>query len=175
MKRPNPTEYASFYDGYIKLVPQENVLAVLDEQVVYVKSVLANVEVNKENYRYAANKWTIKEVVGHMVDTERIMAYRALCIARGEKNELPGYDDEEYVVNANFNASSLATLTGHLELVRAANLALFKTFNEEAFSKIGTANKTDISVRALLFIIAGHTLHHLNVIKEKYLKTSSSL
>lgn len=169
MKRPNPTEYASYYDGYIKLVPQENVLDVLNEQVAVVKSVLAKVELNKENYRYAPKKWTIKEVVGHMVDTERIMAYRALCIARGEKNALPGYDDNEYVANANFNASSLTILTHHLELVRAANLALFKTFDEEAFNKIGVANKADISVRALLFIIAGHTQHHLNVIKEKYL------
>ncbi|MEO6902687.1 MAG: DinB family protein [Bacteroidia bacterium] len=171
MKRPNPTEYASYYDGYVKLVPHENILEVLNEQVIYLKSVLSSVEVNKESYRYAPDKWTIKEVVGHMVDTERIMAYRALCVARGEKNALPGYDDKEYVANANFNTTSLAALTNHFELVRAANLALFNTFDEEAFSKIGSANKSDISVRALLFIIAGHTLHHLNVINEKYLLT----
>ncbi len=129
------------------------------------------VPVEKEEYRYAEGKWTVKEVLGHICDTERILGYRALCIARGEQKELPGFDENHYVSNGYFNKRSLYDLAHEFSIVRESNIALFKSFDENILDKKGTANKNIMSVRSILFMIAGHEKHHINVIKERYLKT----
>ena len=169
MKRPDPNEYNPYYETYIKLVPEGHVLKTLSDQIIYLQTVLSRIPKDREDYCYAQGKWTIKEVIGHLIDTERIMAYRALAIARREKGALPGYDENKYVAEANFNYRTLSDLAQEFSLVRAANISLFKTFNEENLNEIGNANNNSISVRALLFIIAGHPTHHLNVLKTRYL------
>ena len=110
-------------------------------------------------------------MIGHITDTERIFGYRALCIARGEQNPLPGYDDQHYVLNGNFNSRSLYDLVHEFSVVRESNLVMFKSFDEAAKSRVGIANNNKVSIPALLFMILGHEIHHLNVIREKYLNS----
>lgn len=169
MKRPQPSEYFEFYHGYISLVKNENIISELEEQLLQLQVLLSLVSADKEEFAYAEGKWTIKQVVGHIIDTERIMAYRALRISRKDKTELSGFDEDFFVANSNFNSRSLYDLVHEFSLVRESNIALFKSFTEEMVSEMGSANGKAISVRALLFIIVGHTQHHMNVIKSKYL------
>jgi hypothetical protein len=133
------------------------------------QQLIGDIPLEKENYSYAPGKWTIKEVIGHITDTERIFGYRALCIARGETNPLPGYDDQVYVSNGNFNARSLYDLVHEFSVVRESNLIMFKSFDAEAKGRVGIANNNQVSVSALLFMILGHEIHHLRVIRDKYL------
>jgi hypothetical protein len=169
MKRPESSEYFEFYQGYISLVKSENVIKELEEQLLNLQMLVSMIPSEKEEYAYAEGKWTIKEVIGHIIDTERIMSYRALRISRKDKTELSGFDEDFFVANSNFNKRTLYDLVHEFSLVRESNIALFKSFNEEMVGQIGSANGKEISVRALLFIIVGHTAHHMNVIKTKYL------
>jgi hypothetical protein len=111
----------------------------------------------------------VKEVIGHMIDTERVLAYRAMRFARKDKTPLPGYDENFFVANANFQKQTLSGLAHEFAIVREANLSLFKVWDEEVLSQIGIANNLQVSVRAILYMIAGHATHHMNVIKWKYL------
>lgn len=170
MKRPQPSEYSEFYEGYISLVKNENIIKELEDQLLELQTLISMVSAEKEEYAYAEGKWTIKQVVGHIIDTERIMAYRALRISRKDKTQLSGFDEDFFIANSNFNSRNLFHLAHEFSLVRESNLALFKSFTEEMVDQLGSANGKAISVRALLYIIVGHTRHHMNVIKEKYLK-----
>lgn len=170
MKRPQPSEYFEFYEGYISLVKNGNIIKELEEQVLELQALVSSVASDKEEFAYAEGKWTIKQVVGHIIDTERIMAYRALRISRKDKTELSGFDEDFFVENSNFNSRSLYNLAHEFSLVRESNIALFKSFSEEMINEMGTASGKTISVRALLYIIVGHTQHHMNVIKSKYLQ-----
>ncbi len=169
MTAPLPTEYPSYFERYIHLVKDKQILPLLANQPNDVLALIASIPAEKENYAYADKKWTIKQVISHMTDTERIMAYRALRFARKDKTPLPGFDENIFVANTNLSAVTLNELGEELKLVRAANIALFNQFDESTLKEIGNSNGQDLSVKALLFIIAGHTIHHLNVIKEKYL------
>ena len=125
--------------------------------------------VEKADYAYAPGKWTIKELAGHIIDTERILVYRLTCIARGEQQHLPGFEEDNYVANARFAERSLLSLAHEFMLLRRANLYLFRSLTEKELDYMGVASDRPVSVRALLFIIAGHILHHTTIIKERYL------
>ncbi len=169
MKRPQVNEHPAYYTHYIGLVKGDNILKQLEDQVIDIQAIISEIPEEKENYAYASGKWTIKEVLGHIIDTERIMAYRALRFARKDKTALPGFDENEYVANSDYNKRTLYDIAHEFAIVRESNLALFKHFNEEALDQRGTANNNEATVRAILFMIAGHANHHLNVIKTKYL------
>ncbi|MBL0328520.1 MAG: DinB family protein [Bacteroidetes bacterium] len=169
MKRPLPNEYPSFYKHYVDNVKTDNIIKELRDQVIDIQAIISEIPEEKEEYLYAPGKWTIKEIIGHIIDTERVLGYRAMRFARKDKTPLPGYDENHFVANANFNNQTLYSLGHEFAIVREANLALFKTWNEEALSQVGVANGLEVTVRAMLFMIAGHATHHMNVIKEKYL------
>ena len=169
MKRPKPDEYPSFYQNYVDNVKTNNIIKELTDQVLNIQAIISQIPEDKENYRYAEGKWSIKEIIGHIIDTERVLGYRAMRFARKDKTPLPGYDENWFVANANFQKQTLYSLGHEFAIVREANLALFKVWDEEAMSQMGVANNLDVSVRAILFMIAGHATHHINVIKTKYL------
>lgn len=165
---PASDEYSEFYEGYINLVNGSNVLQMLIEQGQKTFTLIQRLTPDEADHRYKKEKWSIKEVIGHLVDTERIMAYRALSIARGEKKSLPGYDQDDYVAHASFDERSLQSLSAEYDAQRNANISLFSSFNEEQAKRRGIANEMELSVRALVHIIVGHEKHHLKVLREKY-------
>jgi len=170
MSQLKSEEFPAFYATYIDTVFGD-VMHVLNEQVISFPAFLEAIPAGRSEYAYAEGKWTIKEVVGHVMDTERIMAYRALRFARNDTKALPGFEQEDFVSNARFNERSLASLAEEFVLLRKSNLALFNTFNETELSRRGLASDRLISVRAFLYIVAGHLNHHRNIIKERYLET----
>ncbi len=167
--KPNPGDYSDYYNGYVNLVEGDDIIKTLYEQNKKTQDILNSFSEHKGNYRYTDGKWTVKEVVGHLIDTERVFAYRALCIARGEKKSLPGFEQDDYVKEGNFNRRELFDLNYEFRLLRESNLLLFKSFTSEMLKRKGFANEASISVLAILFIIAGHELHHMNVLQEKYM------
>ena len=166
---PTAYEYADYYASYVKLVPEGNMAEILEKQMKETVMMLSSLTDHKSEHRYAPGKWSIKEVIGHITDTERIMSYRLLCIARGETVSLPGYDENKYVEEANFDNLTLKELLDHFACVRQSTIHLLKSLSEEALLRKGTANNTEVSARALLTIIAGHELHHRNIIQKRYL------
>ena len=168
MNRPQSNEFAPYYSTYIDTV-SENVMGELEHQAISFPAFLNSIIPDKASYAYAEGKWTIKELVGHLIDTERIMAYRALCIARNDQTRFPGFEENEYVKNAHFNQRSLGSLAEEFAAVRKANMYLFKSLNEDELSRMGTASEKAVSVKALLYICAGHVNHHRKVIEERYL------
>ena len=167
--RPSANDYAPYYSRYIDLVEGENILHLLNEQSIKTQQILNSFPKWKGNYAYAEGKWTVKQVIGHLMDVERIMAYRALCIARNEKKPLPSMEQDDYVREGRFNERELFDLNYEFRLIRETNMLLFKSFDEEILSRKGIAAEKEVSVLALLFIIAGHEKHHIDVLKEKYL------
>jgi hypothetical protein len=171
--RPQPGEYAPYYDRYISLVAGNDVLAALtalDEQRRQMLLLLSGRTEADGDLRYAPEKWSLKEVLGHINDTERIMSYRALRIARGDATPIEGFEQDDYVRNGPFARRPLADLIEDYIAVRRATVSLFRNLDEAAWSRRGVANKNDISVRALAYIIAGHELHHRKILEEKYLR-----
>lgn len=166
--RPKADEYGEFYQGYIELVTGPNVLQTLIEQGQKTYPLIQKLSPEEAAFRYADEKWSVKEVIGHLVDTERIMGYRVLCISRGESTPLPGYDQNEYVDESEFADRSLQSLSTEYDALRNANISLFNSFDEHQILRKGTANDVTVSVRALAYIIAGHERHHLNILEEKY-------
>jgi hypothetical protein len=166
MKRPQPDEYGSFYHGYISAA-KDDVLAELREQLADI-DFLRSLPKEKSTYAYAAGKWTVNELIGHIIDTERIMSYRLLRFARNDSTALPGFEQDDYIANAHFNAMELGKLIEELELLRKANLFLFNSLTDNELDRRGEASGYPLSVRALLFILAGHWKHHMRVLKERY-------
>jgi hypothetical protein len=166
--RPEPDEIPSFYVGYIKRVPETDPVMVCASQIEETAALLRGLSETDAMYRYAPGKWSIKEVVGHLADTERIMSYRALRIARGDVTPLASFDENAYVPVANFDNRSLADLVGEWRTVRAATLALLRTFDAEAWQRRGTASGKPVSVRALGFMIPGHERHHVEILRTRY-------
>ena len=169
--RPNKNDYAPYYEGYINLVKGDDIHKILAAQSVETQEVLNSFSETLGNYIYAEGKWTVKEVVGHLIDTERVMAYRAMCIARGEKQSLPGFDQDVYVKTGNFYKRELFDLNYEFRLLRELNLLLSKGFDDEILQRRGVANKNEVTVLALLYIIAGHEKHHMNILQERYKKS----
>jgi uncharacterized damage-inducible protein DinB len=172
MRKPELNEHPPYYTYYINLVKIEQGVKALENQIIEMQQFIGSVPVELEEYKYAEGKWTIKEVLGHICDVERILGYRALCIARGEQIELPGFDEDRYVETGLFNKRSLYDLAHEFSIVRESNIAMFKSFDVTALNRSGIANKNKMTVRAILFMIAGHEKHHINVIKERYLKSN---
>lgn len=168
--RPQPNEYAPFYDRYISLVPDNDILHALDEQRRQTVLLLSGRSEADGDLRYAPGKWSLKEVLGHLNDTERIMSYRALRFARNDATPIDGYEQDDYVRNSPFARTCLAELIEDYIAVRRATLSLFRNLDEPAWTRKGVANKYEISVRALAYVIAGHELHHRRILEEKYLK-----
>jgi len=169
MNRPLETEYAPEYGSYIGLVTEDEILPVLRAQIDELDVLLDQVTPEQETYRYAEGKWSIRMIVGHLIDGERVFGYRALCIARGDTGSLPGFDQDEYMALAPYDRVELADLLSEFRLVRLSTIAMFRNFDEAAWTRIGTANDNRISVRALAFGMAGHVRHHMKVLREKYL------
>ncbi|TKC12528.1 DinB family protein [Pedobacter polaris] len=167
MNQPQTQEYPEWYERYISLV-EGDVIEILEKQISDFSNFINNL-IEKGDYAYAPGKWTIKELVGHIIDTERIMAFRLTCFARNEKGQIPGFEEDEYVANANFKARSLFSLSEEFAQLRKANMFLIKSLNDEELARSGNANGNLISVKALVYVLAGHIIHHTNVIKERYL------
>jgi len=168
--RPQPGEYTPYYDRYISLVPANDILAAFDDQRREMLLLLCGRTEADGNLRYAPDKWSLKELLGHVNDTERIMSYRALRISRGDATPIEGYEQDDYVRNGPFAHRPLADLIEDYIAVRRATISLFRNLDEPAWSRRGVANKNEVTVRALAYIIAGHELHHRRVLEEKYLK-----
>ena len=166
--KPAPSEFPEFYGRYINLVNGDP-LRLLESQVLTIQSLVSEIASDKEDYAYAEGKWTIREVIGHMTDCERIMAYRALRFSRNDQTELPGFEEDDYVAASNFNQRSLYDLAHELCVVRESNLAMVKSLTPEMLDRKGTANGKPISVRALVYVLAWHVAHHVGVIRERYL------
>ncbi len=169
MRRPEKNEYASYYEGYIKDVQGNDPLRNLEDQFQEIQSLLQSLSDHKANYAYSDGKWTIKEVLGHIIDTERIMGYRALCISRKEKQSLPGFEQDDYVKESNFKDRTITNLLEDYRTVRKSTISLFKNFSEDMYYQKGVANDKKVTVLALLYIIAGHEMHHMKILKERYL------
>jgi hypothetical protein len=164
------TEYAPYYERYVSHVSENDILPVLRAQMDELDVLLEHVAPDQETFRYAEGKWSIREIVGHLIDGERVFGYRVFCIARGEQQNLPGFDQDEYMLTAPYDRIELEDLMSELRLIRLGNIALLRTLDEEAWSRSGMANNSSVSVRALAFIMAGHLRHHMNVLRERYLK-----
>ncbi|MGG0187218.1 DinB family protein [Bacillus rhizoplanae] len=172
-KRPEANEYNPYYSTYINSLPEGDIIQILEEQVKKTNLLLKDISDDEGHFRYAPNKWSIKEVIGHITDTERIMGYRLLSIARGETAELPGYNDDMYVLRAAFDKQSMQDLLENLIVVRQSTVHLLKSLDEEAWLQRGVANNSEVTVLALASIIAGHELHHRQIIKERYLSSGA--
>lgn len=166
--RPQPGEYAPYYDRYISLVQNDDILATLDGQRRQMVLLLSGRENADGDFRYAPDKWNAKEVLGHVCDTERIFAYRALRIARADTTPMEGFEQDDYVRNGPFAHRPLCDLIEDYIAVRRSTLTLFRNLDQPAWSRLGSANKNEVSVRALAYIIAGHELHHRRILEEKY-------
>jgi hypothetical protein len=167
--RPQTGEYNPYYDRYISLVKTDDVVAQLEQQVPATVTLFQSAGA-KADFRYAPGKWTVKEMVGHVNDTERIMTYRALRIARGDQTPLAGFEQDDYIRDGNFGQRTLADLIEEFADVRKATVHLFRHVDAEIAARRGTANGDAVSVRALAYIIAGHELHHRQILEEKYLR-----
>jgi hypothetical protein len=168
IQRPAASEYAPFYETYVSAVPSGDVLPTLIRQAEETAALLEGLSESEAEYRYQPGKWSIKEVVGHIIDAERIFVYRALCAARGERVELPAFAEDEYVAAARFDRRPLRDLVAELLAVRAATVAFFAGLSEEDLARTHVANHNPYSVRALAYIIAGHERHHARLLRERY-------
>ena len=164
-----PEEFNSYYAPYINLVEHKDNVLSLQQNFQDTLSFYKSIPEEKWLFSYADGKWTIKEVIQHLLDTERVFAYRALCFSRKDNVELPGFDQDEYLINSNANSRSKESLIEEYVSIRNATITLFNSFSDEMFLQIGVASNNPLSVRAAGYIIAGHEKHHCNIIKERYL------
>jgi hypothetical protein len=167
-KRPEKNEYAAFYETYVSLIQGTDILGILEAQRLQMAQLFAARSERDGNFRYAAGKWTVKEVLGHVADAERIFSYRAMRIARGDQTPLPGFEQDGYVQNGGFGERTLANIAEEFASVRGATLALFRSLSEEAWSRRGVASNNEVTVRAMAYIVAGHEQHHRRILEERY-------
>ncbi len=169
MQRPRATEHAEYYALYIDRVPDGDVLEHLRAQAQGTLDLMRPIDDERARYRYAPDKWSIKQVLGHVIDVERAFGFRAMAFAREERAAIPGLEQDEYVACANFDARPLASLLEEFEALRRSHLALFASFDDETSLRRGVASGCEFSVRAVPYILAGHELHHVDVLRERYL------
>ncbi len=172
-RRPETSEYAPFYQGYIALVPGSDIIKTVEDEGRSAATLFSSLREEQGTHRYAPGKWSIKEVVGHVIDTERIQAYRALRIARNDKTNLPGFEQDDYIPFSNANSRSFTDLTEEFASVRRASVLLLKSFDDAAWDRMGRANNFELTARAIAYIIAGHELHHRKALREKYLTAAT--
>lgn len=169
--RPEPGEYAPYYDRYIALISGSDILTTLDSERRKTMLLLSGRDEEDGNIRYAKDKWTAKEVLGHVCDTERVFAYRVLRIARGDRTPMEGFEQDDYVRNGPWGRVALAEVIEDYIAVRRATLTLLRSLDEAGWLRRGIANKNEVSVRAIAYLIAGHEVHHRGILEEKYFGT----
>ena len=164
-------EYAPYFEQYIQLVSQEDISIIeyLEKSQYDFEVLMRYLPKEKHDFAYAEGKWTVKELIQHIIDTERIFCYRALCFARNDKTSLPGFDQDIFVDNDTANERDYYDLLDEMSTLRKSSIQLYKSFSEEALLRIGVASENKMSVRALGYLFSGHQIHHLNVVKERYL------
>ncbi|CAG1773293.1 hypothetical protein BAC2_03869 [uncultured bacterium] len=172
--RPQVSEYAPYYERYIAQVPGDDVLSVLRGQAGEVERLFGRVGAGSETFRYGPDKWTFREVAGHLTDAERVFGLRAFCFSRGERAPLPSFDENAYVEEGRYGGVSLHDLVTEFVAVRAANVAFLSRLEDDRWTRVGTASSHAISVRAIAFIMAGHVRHHLAILDERYLPAMRS-
>jgi hypothetical protein len=168
LSRPAPDEYLAYYERYVSLVPEGNLVDLLVEQQLDTIGMLRRVDDERGLFAYAPGKWTIKEVIGHICDAERIFAYRALRFARGDSQALAGFDENAYAPAGRFNERRIGGLIDEFQSIRASTVHVFRYLNEDELARRGAANGNPISVRALGYVIAGHERHHAKLLRERY-------
>ena len=169
MPRPDATEFNPYYGRYIEKVPEGPIVDVLTSGMKETLTLLRSIPESRADHRYAEGKWSIKEVMGHVIDGERVFTYRALRFARKDETPLAGFEQDDYIPAGNFGARTLRDLTDEYEAVRRATIELFRHFDESQFSRRGVAADNPVSVRALAYITAGHEIHHRTILRERYL------
>lgn len=164
-------EYAPYFEQYMQLVTKEgkSIIENMQDSQIEFDTILRNLPKEKHTFSYAEGKWTLKELIQHSIDTERVFCYRALCFARNDKTSLPGFDQDIFVDNGNANQLEFSDLLDEMSTLRKSTIQLYKSFSEEALLRIGVASGNKISVRALGYLFSGHQMHHLNIVKERYL------
>jgi len=167
--RPAEGEFLPYYERYISLVPAGDVLSTLEAQMIETQDLLGALPASISTYRYAPGKWSVNELIGHVIDSERIFSARALRFARNDATPLPGFEQDDYVRNSSFDAYPFDELASELDSVRRTTVFLFKHLEEPAWMRRGLANNAEVSVRALAYIIAGHELHHREILRTRYL------
>lgn len=167
MNKPEQDEYAEYYDRYISLV-ESDVLPMLNGQPAELRAMFAALPEEKGTYKYAEDKWTLKEVLSHLIDGERFFAYRMLRISRGDKTPIEGFEQDDYIENSNANYRSFGELLDEFDLQRRSNMLFVRNLSDEATKRLGTASGYTVSVRALVYMMAGHVCHHVNILKERY-------
>ncbi len=169
MQRPDPGEYNEYYHRYVTLLPEGDIVDILTAQLNEIEETLSDLDEEKAGFRYADGKWSIKEVVGHLNDVERVFGYRAMTFARGDQSPLPSMEQDDYVAGGRFDKRTLGSLLDEFQHLRLANIALLQSIDAEIEMWTGTASGFPFTVRAIPCIIAGHALHHLGVLQERYL------
>jgi hypothetical protein len=167
--RPAPTEYAAYYKGYVDQVPEGDIVATLERQLDETLALLASIPEETGNHRYEPGKWSIKELIGHVNDAERIFAYRALRIGRGDATPLSGFEQDGYIPTGRFDDRTVADLAEEFGHIRRSTLSLVRGFDEAAWARSGVASDVGVSARAVVYIITGHVAHHTTILRERYL------
>ena len=170
ISKPQPGEYAPWSAGYIAKVPNGPILEILEYLRDSTYSFFSRMTAEQADYAYAEGKWTIKEVLAHMIDAERVFSFRAFCFSRGEQQPLPGFSQDDYIRHANIETRTIKDLAGEFKAVRESTLYVFNSLTDEQAKMIGTASDHPMSVRALVYMTAGHELYHLDMLKERYIK-----
>jgi len=169
MDRPTEKEYAAYFGKYIDLVPKGNVIKIMEKQNEQFCEFLAQVSEKKADYRYADGKWSIREVIGHMIDAELVFLYRALRFSRNDSTKLAGFEQDDFIAHSNYSQQSLTDLIEQFYLLRKTSVSFFKSLSKAMWSNKGTASGNQGTVRAIAFIMAGHVIHHMQIINKKYL------
>lgn len=165
---PAPEEYASYYGKYVGLVPETDIVATLERQVEQVRALTRGVAADRETWRYGPDKWSVRQVIGHLIDGERVFGYRAFCFSRQESHPLPSFDENAYIANADYDRIPLQDLVEEFATVRAANLMVLRRLDETGWGMTGTASQNPISVRALAYVMVGHVRHHVAILESRY-------
>lgn len=168
INKPLIEDVPEFYRGYVEPLPKTDIITYLEQQTEEFIRWLNHLTTEQQKHAYAPGKWTVAEVLGHMVDTERVFAFRIMSIARGEAGALPGFDQNSYVVEGRFDQREFNSLVKEFEYARKANLVMLKSLDEQALNHVGNANGSPMSVSTIVYIMAGHHNHHVNIFKEKY-------
>ncbi|MDQ1004700.1 putative damage-inducible protein DinB [Neobacillus niacini] len=170
IQRPTENEYPDYYQPYIKLVPNGDIVEILQENLLEVTNLFKGLSEEETNLRYATGKWSVKEVLGHIIDTERIMTYRLLRVSRGDQSPLAGFNETDYVEAAQTHNLSMEAILEDFKATRNAAITLIQNTPREAWANKGNANGMEITTRAIAYIIAGHEMHHRKIVEERYLK-----
>ena len=170
IRKPQPGEYSPHAAGYVALaIDTDNIIKLLTDLMDSTGELFGSLPEDKHLYAYAPGKWTIKQVLGHMIDTERVFSYRAVCFARGEQQNLPGFEQDDYEANNNSNDREMADLLREFVMLRLSNIYFFQSLNEEQAWRLGSANGYPATAGAMAYVMAGHELYHLAILKERYL------